>query len=172
MGQVLPRHGRQEVVVMVSVVTDPGAAGGWETQSQKWAVRQEGSADHLPLGLPREVRPQACVGRAGRARAGVVCTACSGLQLQLPVSLAVSEDRPRRCLCSPALHVLGGGEGLGRGWGSSYILSYAHILSLFLLQGVNDHLSTEKGQPLFGAGGGWSAFPAFKETSYTPTVCQ
>ena len=22
------------------------------------------------------------------------------------------------------------------------------------------------------AGGGWSAFPAFKETSYTPTVCQ
>lgn len=35
MGQVLPRHERQEVVVMVSVVTDPGAAGGWETQSQK-----------------------------------------------------------------------------------------------------------------------------------------
>lgn len=34
MGQVLPRHERQEVVVMVSVVTDPGAAGGWETQSQ------------------------------------------------------------------------------------------------------------------------------------------
>lgn len=34
-GQVLPRPERQEVVVKVSVVTDPGAAGGWETQSQK-----------------------------------------------------------------------------------------------------------------------------------------
>lgn len=138
-------------------------------QSDRRAQSEAG--DHLLLGLPGEVRPRACAGRAGRAGARVVCTACSGLQFQLPVSLAVSEDRPRRCLCSPALHVLGG-EGFGRGWGSSYILRYAHTLSLFLLQGVNDHLSTEKGQPLLGAGGGWSAFPAFKETSYTPTVCQ
>lgn len=89
-------------------------------------------------------------GREGWGWGGVHCVLC--LQFQLPVSLAVSEDRPRRRLCSPAVHVLGG-QGFGRGWGSSYILSYAHTLSLSSLQGVNDHLSTEKGQSLSGRRG-------------------
>lgn len=108
-------------------------------------------------------------GREGWGWGGVHRVLC--LQFQLLVSLAISEDRPRRCLCSPALRVLAG-QGFGRGWGSSYILSHAHSLSLSSLQGVNDHLSTEKGQPPSGAGGVWSAFPSFKGTSYTPTVCQ
>ena len=122
-------------------------------QSDRRAKPEAG--DHLLLGLRRETT--ACLaigmcwqGREGWGWGGVHCVLC--LQFQPPVSLAVSEDRLRRCLCSPALHVLGG-QGFGRGWGSSYILSHAHTLSLSSLQGVNDHLSTEKGQSLLGRRG-------------------
>lgn len=102
-------------------------------------------------------------GREGWGWGGVHCVLC--LQFQLPVSLAVSEDRPRRRLCSPAVHVLGG-QGFGRGWGSSYILSYAHTLSLSSLQGVNDHLSTEKGQSLGQEGAGQPSLPSRRPVTH------
>lgn len=105
----------------------------------------------VSAGRPQHARPQVCAGRPGGLGLGW-CALRALFAIPAPRLLGClrgqTQETPLQS-CSPCAWW----TRVWRGWGSSYILSYAHTLSLSSLQGVNDHLSTEKGQSLSGRRG-------------------